>query len=145
VARIKIELPERFGFSADIPVRIADINRGGHVSWNSMFGILEEANVAFWKSLDAWEMDGEKVSRITVDAGINYKRQAFHGQTLRVEITAADLTEKGFDLIYRVTDAEEGTEIARAKVGMLCFDYDKQKIISIPEKLRARLTGISNR
>jgi acyl-CoA thioester hydrolase len=143
MARIKINLPDKFSFSTDIPVRIGDINRGGHVSWNALFGILEESNVQFWKSLNAWEIEGEKVSRITVDAGINYKRQAYHGQTLRVEIASSELTEKGFDLVYRVTDADSGTEIARAKAGILCYDYDKQKVIPIPGELRSKLSKIS--
>jgi acyl-CoA thioester hydrolase len=143
MARIKINIPEQFHFSTNIPVRTGDVNRAEHVSWNSMFDILEEANVRFWKSLNAWEKEGERVSRITVDAGINYSHQAYHGQTLKVEIAASEMTEKGFDLVYRVSDADTGTEIARAKAGMLCFDYDKQKVTSVPEDLKRKLLSVS--
>ncbi len=140
MARIEINLPGNFIFSTNIPVRISDINRGGHVSWDSMFRILDEASVQFWNIIEPPDTEGGKVSHITVDAGINYKRQAFHGQTLKVEIGTNDFSSKGFDLIFRVTETAGGVEIARAKAGILCYDYQTQKVIPIPEKLRNKLT-----
>ena len=141
MARIKIDLPARFSFSTMVPVRNSDINQGGHVGWDSMFHILDEASTQFWHGLGYRADGGDKVSRITVDAGINYKQQAYHGQTLRIEIAADEFTDKGFDLVFRVTDADSGTEIARAKTGILCFDYRKQKVVSIPEELKNKLAG----
>lgn len=140
MARIKINLPSEFLFSTNIPIRISDINLGGHLSWDSMFRILDEASVQFWNSLDLPEKESERISHITVDAGINYKRQAYHGQTLRVEIAANEFTDKSFDLVYRVTEVDSGTEIARAKSGILCYDYRKQKVLPIPEELRNKLS-----
>jgi acyl-CoA thioester hydrolase len=140
MARIKINLPSKFIFSTDIPIRISDINRGGHLSWDSMFRIIDEARVQFWSRLDYPEAEGKKISHITVDAGINYKRQAYHGQTLRVEIAASEFTDKGFDLVYRVTEVDSGIEIARAKAGILCYDYQKQKVVPMPEELKNKLS-----
>ncbi len=139
MTRITINLPDKYSFSVDIPVRISDINPGGHLSWDAMFNILDEAHVRFWNSLDLSEIEGKGISRIMVDAGINYKRQAYHGQTLRVEIGVAELTGRSFDLVYKVTDADNGDEIARAKTGFLCFDYRRQKVVPVPEELKARL------
>ena len=139
MTRIEISLPNMFVFSTNIPIRVSDINRGGHLGWDSMFRILDKASVQFWSSLDYPEAEDERISRITVDAGINYKRQAFHGQTLRVEIGTNEFTNKGFDLVFRVTEMDSGAEIARAKAGILCYDYQKQKVIPIPEKLRDKL------
>lgn len=140
MARIEIGLPEKFIFSTNVPVRISDVNRAGHVSWDSMFRILDEASVQFWTSLGDSQTGGEKIARITVDAGINYKKQAYHGQTLRVEIGATELSGKGFDQVFRITDLANGTEIARAKAGVLCYDYETQKVVSIPEVLRQKLS-----
>lgn len=142
MARIKIGLPESYIFSVDIPVRSTDINRGGHVGWNSMFGILDEARARFFKSIGYSETENQSISNIMADAGINYKRQTYYGQTLRVEIAAADVTEKSFDLVYRITDVETGIEAARAKTGMLCFNYTEQKIASMPDGLRQKLLGM---
>ena len=140
MARIEISLPGKFAFSTNIPVRISDTNRAGHVGWDSMLRILDEASIQFWSSLDEPETEG-MISHITVDAGINYKRQAYHGQTLRVEIAAQEFSSKGFDLVFRVTDAANGNEIARAKAGILCYDYQTEKVVPIPEELRNKLSS----
>jgi acyl-CoA thioester hydrolase len=134
--RIKISLPSHFFYSTNIPVRRSYINSKGHLSWASMFRVLEEANIQLWKSLDYHE----NISLITVDAGINFKRQSFLGQTLRVDIAASTFTDKSFDWIYKVTEADSGTEIARAKAGMLCYDYQKYKVVPIPKELRNKLS-----
>lgn len=141
MARIRINLPEKFVFSTDIAVRSTDINRGGHMGWNYMFHILDEARHRFWDSIGYSETGDEAVSNIMADAGINYKHQVFYGQTLRVEMAADEFTDRGFDLVFRVSDAENGEEVARAKTGMLCFDYKEQKLIKIPEDFKKRLLG----
>jgi acyl-CoA thioesterase FadM len=141
MARIKINLPEKYIFSTDIPVRSTDINRGGHLGWNYMLNILDEARFRFWDSIDYSETEDARVSNITADAGINYKRQVFYGQTLRVEMAATEFTEKGFDLVFRVSDSETGEEVARAKTGMLCFNYEEQKLIRIPDGFKEKLLG----
>ena len=139
MARIEINLPDKYSFSVDVPVRISDINPGGHLSWDSMFGIIDEAHVRFWGSLDISDIESKGISRIMADAGINYKKQVYHGQTLRVEIGVAELTTRGFDLVYRVTDVDSGEEVARAKTGFLCYDYRKQRVVPVPEELKNKL------
>jgi 4-hydroxybenzoyl-CoA thioesterase len=142
MARIVINLPEKFIFSTNIPVRIGDTNSAGHVSWASMFLILDEAYVQFWNTLNSPEKAGERMSRITVDAGINYKKQAYHGQTLKIEVGTADMSSKGFDVVFKVTDAANGAEVARAKQGVLCYDYRDQKVVSIPDELRKKAHSV---
>jgi len=141
MARIRINLPETYLFATDIPVRSTDINRGGHMGWNYYFSILDEARMQFWDSIGYSETGDERLSNIMADAAIQYKSQVYHGQTLRVEMATAEFTDKGFDLVYRISDAASGAEVARAKTGMLIFDYKEQKIISIPEDFKKRLTG----
>jgi len=47
VPRIKLELPEIMVFSTEIPVRITDINYGGHLGNDSILSIVQEARVRF--------------------------------------------------------------------------------------------------
>lgn len=138
MGRIVIDLPGKYTFSTNIPIRISDVNQGGHLSWDSMFRIIDEAHIQFWKSIGYAERGSKGISRIMVDAGIIYKRQAYHGQTLRLEIAVTELTDRGFDLVYRVTEVNSGDEIARAKTSFLCYDYQKKKVVSVPEELRVK-------
>lgn len=141
MARIEISLPGAFAFSTNIPIRTTDINRAGHLGHDRILPILEEARTQFWNSLGYSGEEDKRIPHIMVDAGIIYKRQAYYGQTLRVEIAVAELTNKGFDLVYRISETNSGTEIARAKTGILIYDYQKQKVVSIPDELRNKLSG----
>ena len=87
-------------------------------------------------------MDG--VSFITVDAGIIYKKQGFYGQTLRIELAATDLSRKGCDIIYRISNAETGEEMVRAKTGMLFFNYKEQKVAAMPEEFRKKIAAAAD-
>jgi acyl-CoA thioesterase FadM len=45
--RIKIEMPEHFTYTTEMPVRISDINYGGHLSNDSIVSLIHEARVRF--------------------------------------------------------------------------------------------------
>jgi acyl-CoA thioester hydrolase len=142
MARIEINLPSDWPFSTLVPIRIGDINRGAHLSHVALVAILEEARAQFLVRLgytDQVNIQGE-LGYIVGDVGIVYKSQAHYGQILKVEVAAVDFKEKSFDLVYRLSDSASGVDIARAKTGLLVFDYQKQKVVPVPEELKNRLT-----
>jgi acyl-CoA thioester hydrolase len=135
MARIEISLPGKFTFATLIPIRIGDINRGSHVGHVTLVAILEEARAQFLVSLGFGEQVtiNHGIGYIIRDLGIIYKSQVRYGQSIKVEIAAAEFKEKSFDLVYRISDAGSGIEVARAKTGLLFFDYSKQKVIPVPD------------
>jgi acyl-CoA thioester hydrolase len=144
MARIHIDLPERFNFTAKIPIRIGDINRAWHLSHVNMVAIMEEARAQYMVKC-GFEDEVQNVKHqtgfILGDLGVVFKRQGFYGQILEVEIAAVDFQEKSFDLVYRVKDSASGKELARAKTGVLVFDYETQKVVPITEELKNKLTA----
>jgi acyl-CoA thioester hydrolase len=144
MARLRIELPEQFSFSAKIPIRIGDINRAWHLSHVNMVSILEEARAQFLVRHgfeDEVCLSEHKRGFILGDIGVVFKRQGYYGQTLDVEIAAVDFQDKSFDLVYRVKDSASGKELARAKTGVLVFDYETQKVIRIEGEMKNKLTA----
>lgn len=141
MARIKLELPENFEFSTEIPVRITDINYGGHLGNDSVLSVLHESRVRFFNSL-GYESEGdiEGVGIIMGDAAIVYKSQSYYGDILTVQVTATDFSRRSFDLFYLITEKVSKREIARAKTGIVCFDYDTLKTVSVPEAFKHRFT-----
>lgn len=132
MARIKIDLPEKFIFSTEIEVRITDMNYGGHLGNDALLGLLHEARVRFLKSIGHTELNFYGTSLIMADAGIVYKAEVFYGDKLNIDITAGDITSHGFDLIYCVR--KKNQEVAAiAKTAMVTFDYGIRKIKSLPE------------
>jgi len=57
MARIKIELPEKFSFETIIPIRITDLNYGNHVGNDTILSILHEARVQYLRHYDLEELD----------------------------------------------------------------------------------------
>ena len=141
MARIKISLPSEFIFSTDIPIRIGDINRRMHLGHESFLVVIEEARVRFLHTFGYAESDINSAGLIMIDASIVYLKQAHYGQTLKVDIAVNDFTSRGFDMVYRVSDAETGVEIARAKTGFFLYSYQLQKVTTIPKDFKRKFTG----
>jgi YbgC/YbaW family acyl-CoA thioester hydrolase len=141
MARIRIGLPDKFNFSTSIPVRISDVNYGGHVGNDSILSIIHEARLQFLKSLSYTELDFGGVSLIMSDVAIEFKTEAFYGDVIIAAVTASDISRVGFDLYYKLSRISNGSEhtIAIAKTGMICFDYDTRKVVAIPETIKEQL------
>ncbi len=143
MSRIKIDLPEKFSFRTLIPVRIQDVNYGGHVGNDAVLSMLHEARMQYLKRLGCSEMEAEGVSMIMADVAIVYKGEGFHGDIFETELAAGDFTTRGFDLFYKVSATREDgvrRSIAEAKTGMLCFDYRSGKVVSLPNTLKEKLS-----
>jgi acyl-CoA thioesterase FadM len=141
MARIKIDLPEQFSFSTIIPVRITDINYGGHVGNDTVLSLIHEARVQFLQQLGYGELDLAGVGLIMSDVGIEFKQELFYGQSIKASVTASDFTKISFDLYYKLetATADKTVLVATAKTGMICYDYSKKKITAIPEEVKAKL------
>lgn len=138
MARIKIDLPAQFSFQTELPIRITDLNYGGHLGNDTLLSLLHEARVRFLKGHGYSELDFGGAGLIMGDVGIVYKGEGFYGDELTVQVQAVELSRYGFDLVYRLAN-QEGKEIAHAKTGMLCFDYRARKLQHLPPQARERL------
>lgn len=137
LARVRIELPDRFGFSTPITIYINHINYGNHLDNSALLSLVSEARVRFFKSLGYSELDVEGRGIIVADAAIQYRSEAFHGEVLVFEMTAGDFNKYGCDLVYRVSEQGSGREVARGKTGIMFFDYAARKPAPVPSAFRA--------
>ena len=137
--RIKIELPEKFLFKTEIPVRITDINYGGHLGNDSLLSIIHEARVKFLKHLGYTEIDVEGSGIIMTDAAIQYKAESFYGDELLIEVGVMDFSKIGCDIVYRITNKNSTKEIALAKTGIVFFDYKNKKVVAVPDKFKSKV------
>lgn len=133
MARMTIEMPDRFEYATDIPVCIHNINYGGHLGNDSLLSLIHEARVRFLKSHGFSESDIGGVGIIMVDTAILYKSESFHGDILCFEVGAGNVTRAGCDFFYRVTNKATGKEVAHARTGIVFFDYNTRKVASTPD------------
>lgn len=139
MARIEIDLPARFTYETAIPIRVTDLNYGGHLGNDAVLSIVHEARVRFFASHGWTEMDACGAGILLADAALVYRAEGFYGMTLRVQLAVDDLRSRSCDLLYLLTDAASGAEVARAKTGVIFFDYAARKVVSIPATVRAAL------
>jgi acyl-CoA thioesterase FadM len=143
MSRIKIEMPEKFIYKTEIPVRITDINYGGHLGNDSLLSIIHEARVRFLKSLGYSEANVEGVGIIMIDSAIQYKSEGFYGDDLSIEIAVIDFTGIGCDIVYRLTNKNSGKEIALAKTGIVFFNYEKRKTAPVPPVFKKKVEELN--
>ena len=133
MARIKIAIPEQFSFSCQIPIRISDINYGGHVGNDTILTIVHEARMQFLKSLDFTEMDFGGKGMIMADAAIEFKNELFYGETIITSVAVTEISKISFELIYKLEKEKDRKIVAIAKTAMICYDYTVKRITAIPE------------
>ena len=137
MARIKIDLPEKFIFSTEITPRITEVNYGGHLGNDAFLAIVHEARVRFLAAHQWSEMDIAGCSLIMTDAAIMYLAEVFYGDTLHIEVGVTDLSRSGCDFVFRLSAGKNDREVARAKTGIVFFDYRKKKVVRMPEVFRS--------
>ena len=142
--RIKLELPEQFSFHTTIPIRITDINYGGHAGNDSMLSIIHEARIQFLQQQGYDEKNFAGIGLIMSDVAIEFKKELFYGDVVEIAVTATAFERVSFDIFYKLDTLRNGKNItvAVAKTGMVCFDYTTKKITSVPEEARRKLVAM---
>jgi acyl-CoA thioester hydrolase len=137
MARLQLDLPNKFLFQTEIAVRVTDLNYGGHVGNDSVLSIIHEARMQFIRKLGfASEVKiDEQIGIIVADAALVYKTETFYGDVLKISVAVNDINKYGFDFVYLIQKADNGKEVARAKTGIVCVDYVKKKVCQVPQVL----------
>ena len=146
MARIKIDLPDNFSFTTLIPVRITDINYGGHVGNDAILSLIHEARVQFLKQWGYSEMDFGGVGLIMSDAGIEFRSELFYGETAIISVACSGFSKVSFEIYYKLEKTppeitnEKRIIVAVVKTGMVCYDYTSKRVTGIPEEARKKLS-----
>jgi len=135
--RIAIELPSSFDFHTTIPIRITDLNYGGHVGNDTILSLIHEARLQFLKQFGYSETNLAGKGMIMSAVAINFKNELFYGDTVKVSVAVSEVSRVTFDIVYLMEKEAAGKTIvvAQAKTGMACFDYERRKVSAIPEEV----------
>jgi acyl-CoA thioester hydrolase len=144
--RIKLTLPDQFSFFTTLQIRITDLNYGGHLGNDTLLTLLHEARVQFLNHYKYTELHFENVGLIMADVAIEYKQEIKYGATIKIYVSAVDFDKIGFDIYYKVTLLKDDGETlaAKAKTGMICYDYNIGKKVSVPIEAVTKLQPAFN-
>ena len=132
MARIVFDLPARFGFATELQVYISHVNQGGHLDNAQLLSLVSEARLRFFQSLGYREGHVDGAAIVVGDMLAQYKSEAFHGETLRVQMQPADFNRYGFDLVFCMTEVSQQREVARGKTGIVFIDPATRRVTPIP-------------
>jgi acyl-CoA thioester hydrolase len=139
MARIKIVPPASYLFSCKIPIRITDINYGGHLGNDRVLSLAHEARMQFLAHFGMTELAFGDRGLIMSDAAIEFRTEGYYGEVLEVSIGIGEHTRVSFELVYHMqkNEGEKAVTVAMAKTGMVCYDYNRKKVAAIPADIAA--------
>ncbi|MGM0656413.1 MAG: acyl-CoA thioesterase [Thermodesulfobacteriota bacterium] len=140
MARIQIKMVDGFVFETELTIRTTDLNFANHVGNDTFVSLMQEARTRFFMDLGYSDLDVEGKGTIISDLAVIYKSQSYYGERLKFELGVGDFNKYGCDIFYRVTNAENQKLILEAKTGIIFFDYEKNKVTTIPEGFMSHFT-----
>lgn len=143
MSSLKSLLPEQFSFQCEIPLRITDLNYGGHVGNDRIMALLQEARVQFLAAKGYSELQLEDAGMILTKAQFELRVELHYGNPIIAHVQAGSFTSKGFDLFYKLETLHQGQPVLAvlAVTTMVCYDYEKKKVVALSESARQQLAN----
>lgn len=132
--RVKVQEPENYIYSTDLRVRISDLNYGNHLSNDAFLRFAHEARMRFFASMAYTELDIGGVGTIMADCEIQFLGQGYFGDEIKIRLGISAISRHGFDLIYKMENVTTTKSLAIIKTAILGFDYEENKVKSIPKE-----------
>jgi len=139
--RPTLELPASVDFTLEIPIRISDINYGGHLGNDAVLAIVHEARIRFLAQHGYTELQCAGSGLIMADALIVFRSEAFHGDVLRADVSIGEISGAGFQLFTRLVNRATQAEVARIRTGMVFFDYARRRPVPVPQEFSEKFAG----
>jgi acyl-CoA thioester hydrolase len=127
-------------FSINIEVRFRDLDAIGHVNNAVFFTYFEEGRKHFSKKV--FEVsDVSDFNFIMAHIQCDFIKPIQFNNRVILQMWVKDIGTKSFSFEYRLVDvSDEAMVYATGKSIQVCYDYQKNRSIEVPAKMRERLT-----
>ena len=122
----------------EITVRSTHIDVMGHVNNAKYVEFLEwgRCDEIEKHGVDLWKMVRNGLGFAVVKLNINYRKEVFAGDILRIETVFRNIRNKKIGIIDQViTKAESDEVVCSAEVTFLIFDIKKHKSVTMPDEI----------
>lgn len=121
----------------EVYVRFCETDAAGHVNNTSYFFYFEEARTKFFKELNSQK--NLPFNFILASITCDYLSQAYASQSLKLSTVVQKVGTKSFTLLHTLQDKDTGADIASCTSVSVCFNYEEQTSIAIPDYIREEL------
>jgi acyl-CoA thioester hydrolase len=127
-------------FSTNIEVRFRDLDAIGHVNNAVFFTYFEEGRKHFSKKV--FEVsDVSDFNFIMAHIQCDFIKPIQFNDHVILQMWVKDIGTKSFSFEYRLVDlSDEAMVYATGKSIQVCYDYQRDRSIEVPAKMRERLT-----
>lgn len=140
MSKIQIDAPEHIHFSTRCEVRIQDVNYRKHLGHDHLISMIHNVRASFFESLGISELEDSSEGYILADLAIMYLDEGFFGDELIFELSLTSVSERSCQMTYQVRKLAGPMNlpklVARAKTGVVFYDYESRKAIALPEPLK---------
>jgi acyl-CoA thioester hydrolase len=121
-------------------VRVTDLNYGGHLGNDRVLAFFHEARVRFLRDLGVSEKDvGDNVSLTQTEAFVQYKGEAFLGETLLCEVWVEEFGGLRFRVRFELKRSADDRLIALGYTELAGFDYHSHKLKKLPQSFKTKV------
>ncbi len=131
--RIELQLPDKFVFTTEMPVRVDDVNYGGHLGNDRVLTLVHEARIRFLKEHGYSEMDIDGTGLIQVNTAITYEEEGKLGDLLSIRCAPDNVSPMGFDFYAQLSKEQTDDVIASVRTGMVGYDTERHQPVRLPE------------
>lgn len=128
---------------APIQIRFADTDMLGHVNNANYLTYMELARMSYFDAAVGELIDWTKEGIIVAKAVINFKQPVFLSDTLEIEIWVDHISSRSFNIAYAFwkKGAEQEVLAAEGSTIMVCYDYQANKSIVMPDSWRQKINA----
>ncbi len=132
---------------APIQIRFADTDMLGHVNNANYLTYMELARMSYFNEVVGDVVDWNKEGVILAKATIDYRRPIYLIDNLSIYLTVDHISSKSFNFSYKFVVEKDGEETvcSEGSTIMVCFDYQENKSIVMPDKWRERILKYEGR
>ena len=119
-----------------IKIRYNDLDTYGHVNNAIYITYLEEGRTAWSQDKVGANWEWDKQGILLARHEINYKIPILFNDHVRILLWVSDIGTKSFEVSFKIIKktADNWITCTHGKSVAVCFDYQKQKTIPIPEQ-----------
>ena len=137
--KIKVKKFDKYEFVYKTKINVRDINYGGHLSNDSVVGLMHEARIDMLNQMGFSELnlgDGQ-TGVIMSDLAVSFKAEGFMLDHIEILSHIDEINYATFRIYHKIM--RENTVLVLAETGMVAYNYQQKQIGEVPKEFLTEL------
>ncbi len=128
-----------------IAVQWGDVDMMHHVNNVVFFRWFETVRMRYFEEIGLVRLVPESVKPILASTRADYRAQLRYPDTVSIEGSISRIGRTSSVHVYRVSSERTGKLVVEGESTWVCFDYQAEKAVPIPEPVRAAIEAYEGR